>query len=141
MIFPYSSRKRASYAFDAGSSVTVTVALVWPVADAVKVALPVPEESAVTVTGCAVFQFDGVKVSEDPLVTDKPVLPAVRATPTVTFALGCVDSFTENVPDLPCCTPSWLGEATTAGPEATVMPTGVEAADAPRLSYAFATSE
>ncbi len=28
-----------------------------------------------------------------------------------------------------------------AGPEATVMPTGVDSADAPRLSYAFATSE
>lgn len=106
MILPYRSRKRASYAFDAASSVTVTVAGAWPVADAVKVAEPVPEASAVMVTCCAVFQLDGVKVSEAPPVTDRPVLPAVRATETVAFALGCVDSFTSKAPDLPCWTPS-----------------------------------
>ncbi len=87
-----------------------------------------------TVTFCAVFQLAGVKVSEAPPVTDSPVLPSVRAVVTVTFAAGCFESCTANVPDLLCWTPSCVGEATTAGPEAIVMPTGVDAAEAPRLS-------
>jgi hypothetical protein len=120
--------------FDAASSVTVTVALVNPVAVDSKDAEPVPDASAVRVTVCAVFQFDGVKVSVPPPVTDRPVLPLARAVVTVTFDAGCVDSDTAYVPDLPCWTPSWVGEATTAGPDATVMPTGVDSPDAPRLS-------
>lgn len=106
-----------------------------------KAADPVPVALAVIVTFWAVFQFDGVKVSEAPPVTDRPVLPLARAVATVTFALGCVDSLMSYVADLPCWTPSWVGTATTAGPEATVMPTGVDGAEAPRLSYAFASSE
>lgn len=82
----------------------MTAALLRLTAEAVKVALPVPEESAAMVTGCAVLQFDGVKVSDEPLETDRPALPSVRATLTVTSALGCFDSFTENVPDLACWT-------------------------------------
>ncbi len=73
---------------------TVTVALAWPVAVEVKVAAPVPESSAVTVTFCAVSQFDGVKVSESPPVSVSPLLPSVRAVVTVTSAEGFVDSFT-----------------------------------------------
>lgn len=68
-------------------------------------------------------------------------MPLARAVETVTSAAGCFDSFTSYVPVLPCCTAIWVGVAATAGPEATLMPTGVEPADAPRLSYAFATSE
>jgi hypothetical protein len=119
----------------------VTAPFACPVAVDSKVAEPVPEAAAVTVTFWAVFQFDGVKVSDAPPVTDRPVLPLARAVATVTFADGWVESFTSYVPDLPCWTPSWVGETTTAGPEATVMPTGVDSADAPRLSYAFASSE
>lgn len=141
MILSYSSRKRASYDLVAPSWVTVTAALAWPGAVDSKTAEPVPEASAVTVTRCAVLQLDGVKVRVAPEDTDRPELPLARAVVTVTFSLGCLDSFTSNVPDSPCFTPSWDGLATTAGPEATVMPTGVEEAEAPRLSYALATSE
>ncbi|CAM5251103.1 hypothetical protein SVIOM74S_05854 [Streptomyces violarus] len=80
------------------------------------------------------FQFCGVKVSEAPPVTDRPELPLALADVTVTLEDGCLDSFTSYVPDLPDWTPSWTGEATTVGPEATVMPTGVESAEAPMLS-------
>ena len=55
-----------------------------------KVALPVPEASAVKVTFCAVAKLDGVKVSDDPPLTLNPVLPEVRAVLTVTFAEGAV---------------------------------------------------
>ncbi len=141
MIFPYSSRKRASYSPDASIWVTVTAAFAWPFAVDSKVAAPVPEEAAVMVTRCVVFQFDGVKVSEAPPVTERPEFPLARAVVTVTLAAGCVDSLMSYVPVSPCCTASWVVEATTAGPEATVMPTGVDSADAPRLSYAFASRE
>ncbi len=125
----------------APSWVTVTAALAWPGAVDSKTAEPVPEESAATVTRCAVLQLDGVKVRVAPEDTDSPVLPLARAVVTVTFAFGCLESFTSKAPDSPWRTPSWDGLATTAGPAATVMPTGVEEAEAPRLSYAFATSE
>lgn len=141
MILPYISRKRSSYVLDAASWVTVTEALAWPVAVESKTAEPVPDALAPMVTFCAVFQFDEVKVSDAPPVTESPVLPDARAVVTVTLPDGCVESFTSYVPDWPWRTPSWVGETTTAGPEATVMPTGVELADAPRLSYALATSE
>ncbi|CAM5729759.1 hypothetical protein SFUMM280S_05334 [Streptomyces fumanus] len=141
MIFPYSSRNRSSYSLAAASWVTVTVALPCPGAVDSKTAEPVPEESAAMVTFCAVFQFDGVKVSVPPPLTERPEFPLARAVVTVTLAVGCLDSLTSNVPDVPWRTPSWVGEATTVGPEETVMPTGVELADAPRLSYAFATRE
>ena len=51
-------------------ALTVTAALPCPPAVDSKVAAPVPEESAVMVTFCAVFQFDGVKVSDAPPVTE-----------------------------------------------------------------------
>ncbi len=121
--------------------VTFTEAFACPVAVDSKVAAPVPEALPVMVTVWAVLQFDGVKVSEAPPVTERPELPLVRAVVTVTLAEGCVDSFTVYVPVLPCWTASWVAEATMAGPEATVMPTGVDSPDAPRLSYAFASSE
>lgn len=63
------------------------------------------------------------------------MLPPVPAVVTVTSDDGRVDSFTSYVADLPCRTGSWVGVATTAGPEATVMPTGVDDADAPRVSH------
>lgn len=79
---------------EAASSVTVTAALVNPVAVDSKDAEPVPEESAVTVTFCAVLQLDGVNVSDEPPATDRPELPLARAVVTVTLPLGCEDSFT-----------------------------------------------
>ena len=69
-----------------------------------------------TVTFCAVFQFDGVKVSEAPEEIESPVLPLARAEATVTSAVGCLDSFTSIGPRLARWTPSWRGEATTVGP-------------------------
>ncbi len=112
----------------------MTVALPWPGAVDSKTAEPLPEASAAMVTRCAVFQFDGVKVRLAPAETDRPELPLARAVVTVTFAVGCFDSLTSKLPDSPCWTPSWAGVATTVGPEATVMPTGTEAAEAPMLS-------
>ena len=64
----------------------------------VKVAWPVLDASAVKVTFCAVAKLAGVKVSEDPPVTLSPVLPAVRAVVTVTFAEGAADSERPTVP-------------------------------------------
>lgn len=72
----------------------MTEALAWPAAVDSNTADPVPEFPAVTVTFCAVFQFCGVKVSEAPEETDSPELPLARAEATVTFADGCLDSFT-----------------------------------------------
>ncbi len=96
------------------------------------------EASAVSVTVCAVDQLLGVKVSVPPEVTDSPVLPEVRVVVTVTFALGWLDSFTVKLPVLPWFTESVTGVAVTAGPDATVMPAGVDSLLAPRLSYALA---
>lgn len=112
----------------------MTSALLCPGAVTVKVAAPVPDAAAATVTFCGVDQFDGVNVRLAPLETLSPVLPVVRATVTVTLAEGAVDKDTSKTPDLPCCTPSWAGVATTAGPATTVIPAGVDSADAPRPS-------
>lgn len=112
----------------------MTAALPWPGAVDSKTAEPLPEASAETVTRWAVSQFDGVKVRLAPPVRVRPVLPLAREVVTVTFAVGCSDSLTSYVPDSPCWTPSWPGEATTVGPAATVTPTGVESAEAPMLS-------
>ena len=71
-----------------------------------KVALPVLELSAVKVTACAVPKLAGVKVSEDPPVTESPVFPAVRAVVTVTFAAGAADSEIPTVPVVPWVTDS-----------------------------------
>jgi hypothetical protein len=69
----------------------------------VNVAAPLLELSALIVTLCAVAKFDGVNVSEPPAVTDRPVLPEVRATDTVTFEDGAEDSDTPTVP-----VPPWV---------------------------------
>jgi hypothetical protein len=76
----------------------VNVTDVRPDALTVNIAAPVLELSAVIVTLCAVPKFDGVNVSELPLVTDRPVFPEVRATDTVTFDDGAEDSDTPTVP-------------------------------------------
>ncbi len=125
----------------AASSVTVTTEEVYPAAVEVKVAEPVPAASAVSVTVCAVAQLAGVKVRLAPPVTERPVLPAVRAVVTVTFAVGCEESFSAKVPVLPCATETLVGTAEMAGPAATVMPAGVDSPVAPVLSYAFAYTE
>ena len=54
-------------------------------------------------------------MSELPPVTDRPVLPEVRATATVTFAVGAWLSVTPNVPVVPCVTDSVDGVAMMAG--------------------------
>ena len=54
-------------------------------------------------------------MSEPPELTDSPVLPEVRATVTVTFDVGAVDSETPKVPVEPWVTDSEAGLATTAG--------------------------
>ena len=84
----------------------------------VKVAWPVLDASAVKVTACAVAKLAGVKVSEDPPVTDRPVLPAVRAVVTVTFAAGAADSERPTVPVVP-----WVTDS--AGDVATMVPVAV----------------
>jgi hypothetical protein len=81
----------------------VNVTDVRPLALTVKVAAPVLELSAVTVTFWGVEKFDGVNVSELPAVTDRPVFPEVRAVVTVTFEDGAADSETPTVP-----VPPWL---------------------------------
>lgn len=83
------------------------------------------------------FQFAGVNVSAVGIAV-RSVLPEVRATPTVTFAAGWVESFSSKAPVSPRRTESCPGAATSAGPAATVMPTGAGSAAAPRLSYALA---
>jgi hypothetical protein len=100
----------------------------------VNVALPVPEASAVMVTFCGVDQFDGVKVSVPPPVTDRPVFPELRAVVTVTFAVGAEDSTTASVPLAPCARFSALGVTVTVGAAVTVIPTGAEVVVAPWLS-------
>src|SRR6202012_277163 len=87
----------------AAASVAVNVTEDRPVALTVNVAAPLLELSAVTVTLCADAKFDGVNVSELPAVTDRPVLPEVRATDTVTFEDGAEDSDPPTVP-----VPPWV---------------------------------
>src|SRR5689334_3593318 len=72
-----------------------------------------PSCAAVTVIFCAVFQLEGVNVrlaGENAIVDD----PIVRATVTVTLALGCVASFTVNEPLVPSGTCTRLVDATMA---------------------------
>jgi len=127
----------------AGFSVTVTDAVVKPDAVALNVALPVLDESAAIVTVCAVAKLLGVNVSVPPELTDRPVLPEVRATVTVTLEVGAVDSETPKVPVEPCVTGSEVGLATTAGVVAglTVTETAEEVAVVPVASKASAVSE
>ena len=82
----------------AAASVAVKLTVVKPVALALNVAWPVPELLAVIVTFCAVEKFVGVKVSEAPADTDRPVFPDARATATVTFEVGADDSDIPTVP-------------------------------------------
>ena len=106
-------------------------------------ATPVLDESAATVTVCAVLKLLGVNVSVPPELTDRPVLPEVRATVTVTFEEGAVDSDTPNVPVEPCVTDSDVGLATTLGEVAglTVTETAEDVAVLPPASKASAVSE
>ena len=78
-----------------------------------------------------------------PELTDRPVLPEVRATVTVTVEVGAVDSDTPKVPVEPCVTDSEAGLATTAGVVAglTVTETAEEVAVPPLASKASAVSE
>src|SRR5690348_3444781 len=77
----------------------LTEAAVCPVAVTPKVAVAPTAASpvAVTVTVWPVLQLDGVKVS-DAGAADTAVDPALRATATVTLAVGALDSDTLNVP-------------------------------------------
>ncbi len=77
---------------------------VYPVALTVNVAAPVPELFAVIVTFCGDAKSDGVKVSDPPPVTDRPLLPEVNDVATVTFAAGAADSEIPTVPVPPCAT-------------------------------------
>ncbi len=77
-----------------------------------KVALPVLELSALTVTVCAVAKLDGVNVRVPPPVTVSPLSPEVRVVVTVTFADGAADSDSPNVPVEPCFTDTAVGLAT-----------------------------
>src|SRR6266700_3915015 len=79
---------------------------VYPVALTVNVAAPVPELFAVIVTFCGDAKSDGVKVSDPPPVTDRPLLPEVNDVATVTFAAGAADSEIPTVPVPPCATDS-----------------------------------
>src|SRR5580692_10731637 len=110
---------------------------------ALKVAAPVLDESAAIVTVCAVAKLAGVNVSVPPELTDRPVLPEVRLTVTVTLAEGAVDRDTPNVPVAPCVTDSDVGLATTLGVVAglTVTETAEEVAVLPLASNASAVSE
>lgn len=116
----------------------MTSAAVYPGADEVKVAWPVPESSAVSVTFCAVDQFRGVKVSVPPPVTDRPPLPAVRDVVTVTSEDGASDNLTAYVAVAPCAIVSAAGLATTLASAVTVTPTGADSAVAPVLSVTLA---
>ncbi len=79
------------------------------------VAAPVLAVSASIVTCCAVFQSVGVKVRLAPAPADRPLLPAVRLTDTVTSEAGAADSATPKLPVNPCMTGSEPGLATMAG--------------------------
>src|SRR5262249_47504440 len=107
-----------SYPEAAWASVTATVPEVYPVAEAVTVPLA-PTSAAVdpalTLTCCATFQFDGVKVSDAPPETDRSESPDC-ATATVTLPLGAEESTTPNVAVAPCPTVSTVGLAMIVGP-------------------------
>ena len=68
--------------------------------------------SAVTVTGCGYIQLLVVKVSDAPAMTDRPELPDVRPTATVTFPDGAADSDTPNTSLVPWATENVPGSAT-----------------------------
>src|ERR1022692_1784338 len=69
---------------------------------------------------CTVFQFAGVKVRLEPELTDRPLLPEVRAAEMVTLELGAAESATPKVPVNPCITGSEVELGTMAG--VTVVP-------------------
>ncbi|GAA3254014.1 hypothetical protein GCM10020216_089270 [Nonomuraea helvata] len=71
--------------------------------------------AAARVTVCAVFQLDGVKVSEPPELTDRSVSPLVRVVVTVTLADGAEESLAVNVAVPPSFTATELAEVTTDG--------------------------
>ena len=98
-----------------GVSVTMMAAGEYAGAVAVNVAVPVLEESAVMVTSWAVFQSDGVKISVPPEVTDRPLLPEVKCTVTVTVDVGAAESATPKVPAEPCATDRAAGAGTMTG--------------------------
>src|SRR4051812_34308890 len=86
-------------------TVAPTVAEVYPVAVAEKVAVEFAVAALVaeTVTVWPVFQFDGVNVKVAG-AADTVVAPAVRATATLTFAVGAADSASLNVAVCPAVT-------------------------------------
>src|SRR3954470_5511292 len=98
------------------TTVAFTDAAVYPLLVAAIVAGEVTAAALVaeTVTVCAVFQFDGVKVSEAG-AAETVVAPALRATATVTFAVGAADSATLKVLLSPGDTVTDDASATIAG--------------------------
>ena len=67
------------------------------------------------VTSWAVPQLEEVNVSVAPEPTDRPGLPDVRLTVTVTVEAGGAESVTPKVPLEPCGTDSAAGAATMRG--------------------------
>ncbi len=110
---------------------------------AVKTAEPVLVASALMVTFCAVLKLLGVKVSVPPALTDRPVLPEVRLTATVTFAVGARFRVTPKLPVWPWVTERDVGLATTEGlvMAMTVTDTADDVAVLPLASVARADSE
>lgn len=129
------------------TSVAVAVAEVWPVAVEVNTALPEvwsASSAAEILTVWAVFQFDGVKVSDAPAEAVRSVSPLVLAVATVTFAVGARESLTDRFAFEPSATASVAGVTTTAGVvevPVTVIPTGAEVVVAPLSSVALAVIE
>jgi hypothetical protein len=84
-------------------SVPVLVTDVHPLALAVNVVAPVPEELAATVTGCGRFQLLELSVILPPLVIDSPLLPDA-ATVTAMGLAGASVSDTPMSVVVPCGT-------------------------------------
>ncbi|WP_394622289.1 hypothetical protein JNUCC0626_03815 [Lentzea sp. JNUCC 0626] len=120
---------------DGSISLTVTLAPLYPVADAVNVAVPSapPLFADVTVTVCLAVP-ENVSVAG---LAVRSLLP-LRAIVTVTGELGAVASETSNVAVWPCFTETVAGEARIAGPDSTLTVAGAEVVVAPRLSVARA---
>jgi hypothetical protein len=95
--------------------VPVTVTDVRPAELTVKVAAPVPEELAATVTGCGYIQLLVVKVSEAPEVMVSPELPDA-ATVTAMLPVGAADRSTPNSSLVPCATENVDGSASSEPP-------------------------
>ncbi len=125
--------------------VAVTEPVVQPEAAELNVAVPVPVVlAAAMVTFCAVFQLEGVNVSDAPDCTLRSALPPVAlVVATVTLAVGAFDRLTAYVAVPPLGTTKVVGLTTMVDavvPD-TVIPTGLDVVVAPRLSVAFAVSE